>query len=82
MGRAIWPSASMVIPVAKRNPPGGRKPNNVKLEALVRQFVQMCFDTSNPTARRDKPISRNMESSTLQLAAQTKVLPPLAKDMV
>ena len=33
------------------------------METLVRQFVQMCFDTSNPTSRRDKPISRNMESS-------------------
>jgi hypothetical protein len=46
-----------------QDPTSGRKLINAKLEALVRQFVQMCFDTSNPTSRRDKPISRNMESS-------------------
>jgi hypothetical protein len=50
---------------SEANPARGRKPNNAKLEALVRQFVQMRFDTSNPTSRRDKPISRNMESSKL-----------------
>jgi hypothetical protein len=48
-----------------QHPTSGRKLINAKLEALVRQFVQMCFDTSKPTSRRDKPISRNMESSRL-----------------
>ena len=67
-----------LIPYLCQDPTSGRKSINAQLEALVRQFVQVCFDTSNPTSRRDKPISHNMESSrTLQLAARTKVLPPL-----
>ena len=52
-----------LIPYWCQDPTSGRKPINAQLETLVRQFVQMCFDTSNPTSRRDKPISRNMESS-------------------
>jgi predicted DNA-binding ribbon-helix-helix protein len=54
-----------LIPYLCQDPTSGRKPNNAKLETLVRQFVQMCFDTSNPTSRRDNPMSRNMESSRL-----------------
>ena len=54
-----------LIPYLCQDPTSGRKPINAQLETLVRQFVQMCLDTSNPTSRRDKPISRNMESSRL-----------------
>jgi hypothetical protein len=71
-----------LIPYWCQDPEGGRKPINAKWETLVRRFVQMCFDAWNPTSRRDKPISRNIESSSCPTVARTKVLRPLAKDMV
>jgi hypothetical protein len=54
-----------LIPYWCQDPKGGRKPINAQMETLVRQFVQMCLAASNPTSRRDKPISRNTYSSRL-----------------
>jgi hypothetical protein len=41
--------------------PGGRK----RLTPMRVKFIQMCVDASNSASRRDKPISRNIESSRL-----------------